>query len=48
MVEIPKKLSEEQERLLRAFADTEDKTVMPQSRGFVEKFMKYVSGTSSA
>lgn len=48
MVEIPKKLSQEQERLLRAFADTEDKTVMPQSRGFVEKFMKYISGTLSS
>ena len=34
LVEIPRKLSKEQEKLLRQFAKTEDKTVLPESRGF--------------
>ena len=36
-VEIPKRLSSSQEKLLRAFAETEDKTVMPESKGFFDK-----------
>ncbi|MFI4916055.1 MAG: molecular chaperone DnaJ [Phycisphaerales bacterium JB060] len=36
-VEIPKKLSEKQERLLREFAETEDQNVMPVSQGFLKK-----------
>jgi len=33
-VEIPKHISSEQEKLLRAFAETEDKNVMPESKRF--------------
>jgi molecular chaperone DnaJ len=40
-IEIPKRLNAKQEQLLRDFAATEDKTVMPQSRGFFEKLKKY-------
>ncbi len=40
-VEIPNKLSDKQENLLREFADTEDKNVMPQSRGFFEKLKNH-------
>jgi len=36
-VEIPKKLSNTQQQLLRDFAQTEDKTVLPESRGFFER-----------
>ena len=36
-VEIPKKLSEKQEKLLREFAATEDQSVMPESHGFIKK-----------
>ncbi len=36
-VEIPKKLSEKQEKLLREFAETEDQSVMPESHGFLKK-----------
>ncbi|HYD01155.1 MAG TPA: DnaJ C-terminal domain-containing protein, partial [Phycisphaerales bacterium] len=36
-VEIPKKLSSEQERLLREFAKTENETVLPESQGFWRK-----------
>jgi molecular chaperone DnaJ len=41
VVEIPKKLNSEQEGLLRKFAETEDKTVLPQSKGFFEKLKQY-------
>ncbi len=43
MVEIPKKLNKQQEKLLRDFAATEDKSVLPQSRGFFDKMMHYLS-----
>jgi len=41
IVEIPKKLNSSQEELLRKFAETEDKTVMPKSKGFFEKLKLY-------
>jgi molecular chaperone DnaJ len=41
MVEIPKKLNNQQEELLRKFAETEDNTVLPKSRGFFEKLKQY-------
>ena len=40
-VEIPKNLTNEQEKLLRAFAETEDKRVLPESTGFFEKLKNY-------
>ena len=40
-IEMPKRLNSRQEELLREFATTEDKNVMPQSRGFFEKLKKY-------
>ncbi len=36
-IEIPKKLSAKQEKLLRDFAETEDKDVLPESQGFLKK-----------
>ncbi len=36
-IEIPKKLTEEQDRLLRDFAKTEDHDVLPESQGFWKK-----------
>ncbi|MDH3584978.1 MAG: molecular chaperone DnaJ [Phycisphaerae bacterium] len=44
LVEIPKKLTEEQEQLLRDFAQTEDHEVMPHSSGFWDKIKTYISG----
>jgi molecular chaperone DnaJ len=35
-VEIPKKLSAKQEKLLRDFAETEDLSVLPESQGFLK------------
>jgi molecular chaperone DnaJ len=43
-VEIPQKLDKQQEQLLREFAETEDKSVMPQSKGFFDKLVDYLSG----
>ena len=42
VVEIPKKLSHHQEELLREFAKTERKGVLPQREGFVEKLANYL------
>ena len=44
-VEIPKKLDQQQEQLLRDFAATEDKSVLPESKGFFEKLMDYLGGS---
>jgi molecular chaperone DnaJ len=41
LVEIPKRLTDEQERILREFAKTEDRAVLPESKGFLEKLMNY-------
>jgi molecular chaperone DnaJ len=41
MVEIPKKLNSRQEELLREFAQSEDKNVLPKSKGFFEKLKEY-------
>ncbi|MEK6798321.1 MAG: molecular chaperone DnaJ [Planctomycetota bacterium] len=46
LVEIPKKLNRQQEGLLRDFANTEDKAVLPESKGFFERFMEYLGGGS--
>jgi molecular chaperone DnaJ len=42
-VEIPKKLSREQAELLRKFAATEDKSVLPYSKGFFEQVKEYLT-----
>lgn len=44
LVEIPKRLNARQQELLREFAATEDKQVLPQSRGFLERVKEYLSG----
>ena len=44
MIEIPKKLSSEQNALLREFADTEDEQILPESKGFFTRLMDYLSG----
>ena len=43
LIEIPNKLSEKQNRLLREFAETEDHDVMPESKGFWDKIKEYLS-----
>ena len=44
VVEIPNRLNREQEDLLRTFAQTEDKTVLPKSKGFLERLVGYIAG----
>jgi molecular chaperone DnaJ len=41
IVEIPKKLNSQQEELLRKFAETEDKIVLPKTKGFFERLKQY-------
>ena len=43
LVEIPKKLDKQQEELLRRFAATEDKNVLPQTKGFFERVKEYLT-----
>ena len=44
MIEIPQKLNKEQEQLLRNFAETEDKSVLPESKSFLDRLMDYLHG----
>lgn len=44
LVEIPKRLSREQKELLRQFAASEDKRVLPETRGFFERVREYFTG----
>ncbi len=46
LVEIPKRLNDKQARLLREFAETEDKSVLPESRGFFDRLKDYIGGGS--
>ena len=46
LVEIPKKLNKRQTELLQEFAETEDHSVLPESKGFFDKLMKYFSADS--
>lgn len=43
MIEIPRKLNDRQQELLREFAETENHHVMPDSRGFWDKIKAYLS-----
>jgi molecular chaperone DnaJ len=40
-IEVPRKISKQQEELLRRFAETEDQRVLPESKGFVERLKEY-------
>ena len=44
IVEIPKKLTQRQQELLREFAETEHKQVMPQKKSFLDKLKQYFEG----
>jgi len=43
-IEIPRQLNAKQKELLRSFAETEDKSVLPESKGFFEKVKTFLSG----
>lgn len=42
VVEVPKKLTKDQEKLLRQFAETEDQNVTPQRQGFLDMMKKLI------
>jgi molecular chaperone DnaJ len=42
IAEIPKKLSHQQEKLMREFAATEHEGVLPQRESFLEKLAEYL------
>ncbi|MBN2446263.1 MAG: molecular chaperone DnaJ, partial [Phycisphaerae bacterium] len=44
LVEIPKKLSHKQQDLLREFAQSEDQSVLPESKGFFDRVKEYFTG----
>lgn len=44
-IEVPKKLNKRQEQLLREFAETEDATVLPESKGFFERLAEFLGGS---
>ena len=48
VVEVPKKLSRHQEDLLREFALSEKKGVLPQRESFLEKLAEYLGGKGEA
>lgn len=43
LIEIPNKLTEQQKKLLREFAETEDAQVMPESKSFWERIKEHLS-----
>jgi molecular chaperone DnaJ len=47
LIEIPGKLSREQRELLRKFATTENKDVLPESKGFFERVKEYLTGSNA-
>jgi len=44
LVEVPRKLTDKQRQLLREFASTEDASVMPQRKSFLEKLKGMLTG----
>jgi len=43
-IETPRRLTKDQEELLRRFAETEDAHVTPRRKSFVEKVKDYLKG----
>jgi len=46
LIEIPRKMSSQQAELLREFAKTEDRAVLPETKGFREKLKEFWSNLS--
>ena len=44
LIEVPKKLSTKQEEILREYAETEDREVMPHAKGFWDKIKEHLGG----
>jgi len=48
IIEVPKKLSEKQEQLLRELADLEHESVLPQRKSFLSKLRDFFDPESSS
>lgn len=48
IVETPRKLTKQQQELLRKFAETEDQTVLPESKGFFDRVREYLLGADKS
>ncbi len=46
-IEVPHKLNKKQEQLLREYAKSEDKAVLPESKSFFDKLAEFFSGSKS-
>ena len=44
IIETPRRLTKDQEELLRRFAETEDVNVTPRRKSFFDKFKDYLKG----
>jgi len=44
VIEVPRKLTDKQEELLRAYAETENHEVLPHSKGFFDRLKNYWGG----
>jgi molecular chaperone DnaJ len=47
MIEVPRRLDKEQERLLREFAATAEHSVSPESKRFLERLKEYFAGATN-
>lgn len=47
-IEVPRKMNKRQQQLLREYAETEDKEVLPESKGFFDKLTEFFSGSGQA
>lgn len=47
-IDVPKKLNKAQQELLRKFAATEDRSVLPETKNFFEKVKEYLAGDGDA
>jgi molecular chaperone DnaJ len=47
-IEVPKRLDKSQEKLLRDYAKTEDRSVLPESKGFLERLRDYLAGQTNS
>lgn len=43
IIEVPKKLTKEQEKLLREYAETEEQNITPERKSFLDKVKKMLS-----
>ncbi len=48
LIEVPHRLNKKQKELLTEYAASEDKSVLPESKSFLDRFMDYIAGGEHA